>query len=222
MTSLSPEEAYKNLETEYQRLWNLVRSLRKTLAISETDAVGELSGMDQHTGDLGAETIEREKDLGLLLASYIQLEQVLQAKDRLEQGTYGLCEDCGQAIDGERLRALPATTLCISCKSRREQEREQAPRPTERTALLSSVPTDTTPGIDGQDIWDKLAPYGTANSPQDAPQEDLPEALWKALVRDFPGNPEAEMAAELTPSDTMEIARDYNRAVRDEARRTKR
>ena len=81
MTSLSPEEAYKNLETEYQRLWNLVRSLRKTLAISEPDAVGELSGMDQHTGDLGAETIEREKDLGLLLASYIQLEQVLQAKD---------------------------------------------------------------------------------------------------------------------------------------------
>ncbi|MGI6082310.1 MAG: TraR/DksA C4-type zinc finger protein [Limnochordia bacterium] len=222
MTSLSHNEAYKNLEAEYERLWNVARSLRQALAISETDAVGELSGIDQHTGDLGAETIEREKDLGLLLATYIQLEQVLQAKDRLEQGTYGLCDDCGQTIDIERLRALPAADLCVACKSRREQERERSPSPADNEAIVSNtLPTDTTPGIDGQDIWAQLAPYGTANSPQDAPHEDLPEALWQDLFRDFPDNPESEMAMELTPVDAREIARDYNRAERDERRRTR-
>lgn len=187
--------------------------------MSETEAVGELSSYDQHTADQGAETFEREKDLGLLLGTYMQLEQVLQARDRLELGTYGTCEECAQAIDADRLRALPTATLCLACKAQRERGKVSS-RPVEEEVLSPPLPKDTiTPGIDGQDIWDQLAVYGTANSPQDAP-EDIPEALWLDLVKDFPGNPEVEMAEELTPEEIKQIAREYYRAHRDDARKS--
>lgn len=187
--------------------------------MSETDAVGELSSYDQHTTDQGAETFEREKDLGLLLSTYMQLEQVLQARDRLEQGTYGTCEECAQAIDPERLQALPTATLCLTCKTRREKGKVSS-RPVEEAVLSPPMARDTaTPGIDGEDVWDDLANFGTANSPQDAP-EDIPESLWLDLVRDFPGNPEMEMAGELTPEDIKQIAREYHRAHRDGTRRS--
>ena len=70
--------------------------------MSETDAVGELSSYDQHTTDQGAETFEREKDLGLLLSTYMQLEQVLVARDRLE------CTQVPEEVAGDRPRCLQA------------------------------------------------------------------------------------------------------------------
>ena len=200
------------LDKEYNRLWEQARSLRdKGLGISETQAVGELSSYDQHTADLGAETFEREKDVGLLLSTYMQLEQILQARDRLEQGIYGVCEGCHQAIDPDRLRALPLAVLCMSCKEEQEQT-DADRRPVEEEALRPPFLRSTKPesaGIDGEDVWEALAQHGTANSPQ-----DVPESLWRYLVDSFPGNPEMEMAEELTPEDMRQLAREYARAER--------
>jgi RNA polymerase-binding protein DksA len=64
-----------------------------------------------------AETQELEKRLVLEKRIKEQLAEVEHALHKLEEGTYGLCEDCGQPIDPARLEALPQAKLCMSCKS---------------------------------------------------------------------------------------------------------
>ena len=50
-----------------------------------------------------------------------KLEKLEAALQRMEEGTYGVCEACGQAIEPERLAALPIATLCITCAHQRAQ-----------------------------------------------------------------------------------------------------
>lgn len=54
----------------------------------------------------------------------LELEQVLAARRRLLELSYGLCQDCGEPIDLRRLSAMPATPYCTSCQSRHESQRE--------------------------------------------------------------------------------------------------
>jgi len=51
------------------------------------------------------------------------INKIRQAIERIEEGTFGLCESCEEEIGVERLRARPVTTLCIDCKT--EQERQE-------------------------------------------------------------------------------------------------
>lgn len=53
----------------------------------------------------------------------IELEQVRAALQRVADGTYGLCLDCGEPIDERRLSALPASAHCVACQELREQGR---------------------------------------------------------------------------------------------------
>ncbi len=46
--------------------------------------------------------------------------KIKEALDRIDQGTYGICEECGEDISEARLKARPVTTLCIDCKKRQE------------------------------------------------------------------------------------------------------
>lgn len=48
------------------------------------------------------------------------IAKIDEALVRLEEGTYGICEECGEAISAERLRVRPVTTLCIRCKEEQE------------------------------------------------------------------------------------------------------
>lgn len=50
-----------------------------------------------------------------------ELSQVLAAQRRVDDGTYGLCEDCGEAIDQRRLLVLPATRYCTACQAIHER-----------------------------------------------------------------------------------------------------
>lgn len=54
--------------------------------------------------------------------------KIQQALQRLEDGEYGICEECGEEIGIERLKARPVTTLCIGCKSNQELEERRAKR----------------------------------------------------------------------------------------------
>ena len=53
------------------------------------------------------------------------LSKIDEAVERIEDGSYGNCEECGNEIGIERLRARPVTTLCISCKSAQEAREEK-------------------------------------------------------------------------------------------------
>ena len=50
------------------------------------------------------------------------IDKIKSALERLEQGIYGLCEECGEEIGEKRLEARPVTTLCINCKKKQEMD----------------------------------------------------------------------------------------------------
>lgn len=54
----------------------------------------------------------------------LELEQVIAARRRIQQLSYGLCQDCGEPIDLRRLSAMPVTRYCTSCQSRHENQGE--------------------------------------------------------------------------------------------------
>lgn len=68
--------------------------------------------------DFAEQAVELENDETMVALSKeldLELKQVEYALQRLNDGTYDSCSDCGKAINPERLRALPSTTLCIRC-----------------------------------------------------------------------------------------------------------
>lgn len=50
------------------------------------------------------------------------IKKIQEAQQRIEDGTFGDCEECGEEIGYARLKARPVTTLCIKCKSKQEEE----------------------------------------------------------------------------------------------------
>lgn len=82
------------------------------------DAVGD-AGDDQ--ADVGAKTFEREHELALTHNARELLAQNERAIARIEAGTYGTCESCGEPIGKARLQAFPRATLCVRCKQREER-----------------------------------------------------------------------------------------------------
>ena len=82
------------------------------------DAVGD-AGDDQ--ADVGAKTFEREHELALTHNARELLTQNERAIARIDAGTYGTCESCGEAIGKARLQAFPRATLCVTCKQREER-----------------------------------------------------------------------------------------------------
>ncbi|ABB39142.1 transcriptional regulator, TraR/DksA family [Oleidesulfovibrio alaskensis G20] len=50
------------------------------------------------------------------------IKKIRQALDRIEDGSFGVCEDCGEQIGVPRLKARPVTKLCINCKSKQEED----------------------------------------------------------------------------------------------------
>ena len=82
------------------------------------DAVGD-AGDDQ--ADVGAKTFEREHEIALTHNARELLAQNDRAIGRIEAGTYGTCESCGEAIGKARLQAFPRAILCVTCKQREER-----------------------------------------------------------------------------------------------------
>ncbi|MEE6259861.1 TraR/DksA family transcriptional regulator [Plantactinospora sonchi] len=81
--------------------------------------IGDTAGDDQ--ADSGTKTAERDTAQSLLRAILDRRAQFEHALGRLEEGTYGWCEGCGNSIPVERLEIFPAATTCVSCKQNRER-----------------------------------------------------------------------------------------------------
>jgi DnaK suppressor protein len=79
---------------------------------------GSLSDVPVHPADLSAVEYEEEVALGLLENEAQLLVEVNDALARIEQGTYGRCEDCGQEISTERLEVVPYARYCVRCARR--------------------------------------------------------------------------------------------------------
>jgi len=80
---------------------------------------GDGAGHDQ--ADLGATSFERDHELTVLSNERDKLAQIERALARIDDGTYGVCESCGNPIGKMRLMAFPRATLCMTCKQREER-----------------------------------------------------------------------------------------------------
>jgi len=80
---------------------------------------GDGAGNDQ--ADVGSTTFERDHEMSLANNAREMLAQTERALARIEDGTYGVCESCGEPIGKMRLMAFPRATLCLSCKQREER-----------------------------------------------------------------------------------------------------
>jgi DnaK suppressor protein len=111
---MNPVEARERLMAERDRL-NQVRDAATRLSTSATEsAQRELSTVDQHPAEQATETLERELDLGILQSVESELIEVTAALERLDAGTYGICEICGKPIAEGRLEAMPAARYCVA------------------------------------------------------------------------------------------------------------
>ncbi|MEU4088903.1 TraR/DksA family transcriptional regulator [Streptomyces aureus] len=117
----TPDEvaaARAELQSEVLRLGAEISSSEEGLAGLMRDS-GDGAGDDE--ADTGTKNITREHEMALNANAREMLEQTERALDRLDAGTYGLCENCGNAIGKARMQAFPRATLCVECKQKQER-----------------------------------------------------------------------------------------------------
>jgi RNA polymerase-binding protein DksA len=89
------------------------------------DIAGGRTGSARDAGDdeadAGTKTAEREHELAAAQNAQDLLDQGERALARLDAGTYGVCESCGQPVGKARLLAFPRASLCLVCKQRQER-----------------------------------------------------------------------------------------------------
>jgi RNA polymerase-binding protein DksA len=110
------------LEEERQRVQDAISYLHEETPGSLEDETEEIIGnSDNHLGDTATATLDREIDYSLEENSEHVLRAIDAALRRIEDGTYGICETCGQPISQERLEAIPYATQCIDCRRKGER-----------------------------------------------------------------------------------------------------
>jgi len=122
----------KELEQFRKMLLELKRKLTNNIGQLQTDAlrsagetVDELSDVPaEHMAERGSDNFVRDLMIRILQDCDAELCDINVALEKIEAGTYGLCEQCSNKISRKRLRALPFARLCIECQQ--EQERLSA------------------------------------------------------------------------------------------------
>ena len=117
-TTAELKEVRSELEHDIEQLSNELRHAESDLVDLMRDS-GDGAGDDQ--ADAGAKTYEREQEISLANNARDMLEQTQHALERLDDGSYGVCESCGNPIGKLRLQAAPRATLCMPCKMKQER-----------------------------------------------------------------------------------------------------
>ena len=117
-TGAELREVRSELESQAQDLRGEIDEAENQSNEIQQAASNEGSGDE---ADAGTKTFEREHEMSLANNSRDLLLQVERALARLDAGTYGRCENCGNPIPKPRLQAFPRATLCVSCKQREER-----------------------------------------------------------------------------------------------------
>ncbi len=105
---------------------NLGKLKEQEMTSTVKDSAGENSAYSFHMADVGTDNMEREKAFFFATQEGRFLYHIEQAIERIEKGTYGLCQECGKPIGKERLEAVPHARLCITCKSNEEKTKVKA------------------------------------------------------------------------------------------------
>ena len=117
------EEIYmKNADIDYFR--DLLRKMREDIRQKGESTIEDMTEDREMYAD-PADRASAESDRAFILRLRDRdrklIQKIDQALGRIEEGSFGICDDCGEDISIARLKARPVTTLCIKCKSRQEK-----------------------------------------------------------------------------------------------------
>ncbi|HTY44891.1 MAG TPA: TraR/DksA family transcriptional regulator [Patescibacteria group bacterium] len=92
-----------------------------TLKKTQKDASGDISGYTYHMADVATDSYDREFSMGLASSERQLLYEFDDAMKKIEDGTFGVCEDCKDLISKSRLKVVPYARMCIKCQEKKEK-----------------------------------------------------------------------------------------------------
>jgi RNA polymerase-binding protein DksA len=121
VTSIDTKQVRDALLDERRRVEHALATLRDEHSGSLDEEVEEMAPTnDNHLAETATATLGREIDYTLGDNAEQVISEIDAALQRIEDGTYGTCVNCGREIPRERLEANPRASLCIDCKRRAE------------------------------------------------------------------------------------------------------
>lgn len=130
----SPRSGAKPMQTvrnsnsaKYQKIKGILLQQKAALLTEAEVALNELPGQTSFP-DMGDQaSAETDTNFMLRLRGREQrlLKKIEEALERIENHTFGICDDCGLEIDVKRLEARPVTTMCIECKMHQEEDEKR-------------------------------------------------------------------------------------------------
>ncbi len=113
---MEPNEVEYYRELLYSKLQSLLGTAGKTIEelSRSTDSFADPVDRALSESSKSIELRKRDRERKLI-------QKILTALNKIKEGTYGECEECGEPISRERLKARPEATLCINCKEEQEE-----------------------------------------------------------------------------------------------------
>ena len=112
---LTPGELRRFITMLLQKRKELLRDVTCMEIETLLEGGSDLSHTPIHMADLGTDSYEQDFALGLMESDRKLIAEIDDALDRIENGKYGICEENGELICKERLRAIPWTRCCLAC-----------------------------------------------------------------------------------------------------------
>lgn len=94
----------------------------ETVKKSQKDASGDISSYTYHMADVATDNYDREFSMGRVSEDREVIFELDDALKRIEEGNFGVCEDCGSLISKTRLKAVPSARLCIKCQEKKDNK----------------------------------------------------------------------------------------------------
>jgi len=117
---LTPAEI-EQFETALRDKRRLLTSDVQSLEDADTRDPSEVSSFSTHLADLGSDRAESDVSLGRRASASSEIQEIDEALERIQDGSFGLCESCEKPIARERLEAIPYARLCMPCKIQEEE-----------------------------------------------------------------------------------------------------
>jgi DnaK suppressor protein len=118
---MNSDEARTRLLTERARIEELRSAANRLTADAQEATERELSSAEQHPAELASETIGLEIDHSVLQHAELELVELELAVIRVDTGSYGQCEACGNPISEARLEAIPTARFCIEDQAKHDK-----------------------------------------------------------------------------------------------------
>lgn len=130
MTHLTTQQSEALSLSLSERTRLLAAQVREELAASDRQHYRDIAGTVTDTADESLAAALVDMDTAIIDRHIAELRDIDAARERMRNGSYGICIDCGDAVAYERLAAYPTAKRCLRCQQKREHNYAQPGRPT--------------------------------------------------------------------------------------------